>query len=606
MIMREMLMKQQFYDNLRDADLALDQQLAQQSSRYTALRTISFLGMVFALAAGYDGHPIGTILGLILLLLFIVLVRKHHVLKQSQLLLRSRLAVIASFLDRFNGNWQNAAETGLQHHKDSRPQEIDLHIFGPSSLYQYLCSARTKRGRERLARALSPVPPAKTRILARQQSIRELLTKPEFCLELEARSRLLPDNHDTTALIDELEHHDVHQHIHILLQRTAWPLPVLTILSLLLAGVGILSWTVPGLMACLQFGLTMLLFQRTQAILAPLGSLSHELHHYEALFASLEQADFTSTTLQGLQQRLQTGEAAQSLHTLASLTDRVSQRGNIFFFFVANTLLLWDLHCSIHFSRWQDRAAENLREWIDIWSEIEVLLSLSVVGHTRETCCFPEILDGAPHIETADLTSLLIPEDTAIPNDTALEAETRIITGSNMSGKTTYMRTLASAAVLAYAGAPVCARQFALTPLHIFTSIQVNDDMAHGISTFYAELLRIKQMVEFSRKETPMLICIDEIFKGTNSADRIVGAQEAIRHLTRSWCITIVTTHDFELCDLQSPNGIPVTNFHFEEFYENNQIKFDYKLKEGRCHTTNARYLLQMAGILSDSNTINE
>ena len=134
MIMREMLMKQQFYDNLRDADLALDQQLAQQSSRYTALRTISFLGMVFALAAGYDGHPIGTILGLILLLLFIVLVRKHHVLKQSQLLLRSRLAVIASFLDRFNGNWQNAAETGLQHHQDSRPQEIDLHIFGPSSL----------------------------------------------------------------------------------------------------------------------------------------------------------------------------------------------------------------------------------------------------------------------------------------------------------------------------------------------------------------------------------------------------------------------------------------------------------------------------------------
>ena len=256
---------------------------------------------------------------------------------------------------------------------------------------------------------------------------------------------------------------------------------------------------------------------------------------------------------------------------------------------MANTLLLWDLHCSIQFSRWQDRAAENLREWIDIWSEIEVLLSLSVVGHTCETCCFPEILDGAPHIETTGLTSLLIPEDTAVPNDTALEAETRIITGSNMSGKTTYMRTLASAAILAYTGAPVCARQFSLTPLHIFTSIQVNDDMAHGISTFYAELLRIKQ-----------------IFKGTNSADRIVGAQEAIRHLTRPWCITIVTTHDFELCDLQSPNGIPVTNFHFEEFYENNQIKFDYKLKEGRCHTTNARYLLQMAGILTDSNSINE
>ena len=169
-----------------------------------------------------------------------------------------------------------------------------------------------------------------------------------------------------------------------------------------------------------------------------------------------------------------------------------------------------------------------------------------------------------------------------------------------MSGKTTYMRTLAGAVVLAYAGAPVCARFFSLTPLHIFTSIQVNDDMSQGISTFYAELLRIKQMVTFSHRELPMLICIDEIFKGTNSADRIIGAREAIKQLTRFYCITLVTTHDFELCDLKSPNAIPVTNCHFEEYYEENKIKFDYKLKPGRCQTTNAQYLLRMAGILAD------
>ena len=596
-------MNQQSYEELRKADITRNNELRQQSSRYTALRTISFLGLIFAFAAGYDGHTIGTVLGLGLLVLFIVIVQRHRRLRETQLLLRSHLAVISSYLDRFSSRWHDFPENGDRYLQKDRPQQIDLHIFGPTSLYQYLCAARTSRGRKRLAQALSPVPPARTKIAARQIGVKDLLTQPRLCLDLEAQARLLPDHHDTTALITELEQHDVYQYLNRGLQRSAWLLSILLLISLLLASIGRLSWSIPGLLATLQFALTMLFFRRTQSILAPLGTLSHELYHYEALFAMLEQAAFTGTTLQGLQQRLRDDQAAKSLHQLASLTERANQRQNIFFFFTANTLALWDVHCVVPFIRWQDRAAENLREWIDIWSEVEVLLSLAAISHTRQTCCFPQILDGSPKLTAQNLSSLLIPEDSAVTNDTTLVAESRIITGSNMSGKTTYMRTIASAAILAYAGAPVCASQFALTPLHIFTSIQVNDDMAHGISTFYAELLRIKQMVEFSHKKIPMLICIDEIFKGTNSADRIVGAQEAIRHLTRPWSITIVTTHDFELCDLQSPNGIPVTNFHFEEFYEKNEIRFDYKLKTGRCHTTNARYLLQMAGIMTDDTT---
>ena len=149
-------------------------------------------------------------------------------------------------------------------------------------------------------------------------------------------------------------------------------------------------------------------------------------------------------------------------------------------------------------------------------------------------------------------------------------------------------------------GAPVCAGSFQLTPLCVFTSIRVTDDITRGLSTFYAELLRIKSMMDFSKKKTPMLICIDEIFKGTNSADRIIGAREAIRHLTNRWCITLVSTHDFELCELQSPNDTPVENYHFEEHYEDDKILFDYTLKAGRCQTTNAKYLLRMAGILKD------
>ena len=206
---------------------------------------------------------------------------------------------------------------------------------------------------------------------------------------------------------------------------------------------------------------------------------------------------------------------------------------------------------------------------------------------------------GGPELTGKAVTPLLIEEAKAVPNDALFAAGTCIITGSNMSGKTTYMRTLATSAILAYAGAPVCAEHFALTPMAVYTSIHVSDDLSRGISTFYAEILRIRQMVEASQEERPLLLCIDEIFKGTNSADRITGAAEAIKRLTRPSCITLVTTHDFELCDLQSPNDLPIKNFHFEESYPDDKIHFDFKIRPGRCHTTNARYLLKMAGILS-------
>ena len=223
-------------------------------------------------------------------------------------------------------------------------------------------------------------------------------------------------------------------------------------------------------------------------------------------------------------------------------------------------------------------------------------MSLASIGQTRQNYCFPTLLeDDSPRIETKKLSSILIAETNAVENDVTLHSGTTIITGANMSGKTTWIRTLAGAVMLAYAGAPVCAESFSVSKMAIFTSIRVNDDLSQGLSSFYAEILRIKSMIEYSKKNLPMLICIDEIFKGTNEADRLIGAREAIKRLTSPLNITLVTTHDFELCDMPF-----VHNAHFEEYYEGDKIKFDFQLREGRTKTTNAKYLLKMAGILDD------
>ena len=194
----------------------------------------------------------------------------------------------------------------------------------------------------------------------------------------------------------------------------------------------------------------------------------------------------------------------------------------------------------------------------------------------------------------------LIDPETVIANDADISGRLTIITGSNMSGKTTFMRTVAINMVLSYIGAGVCADKFSVPYMKIFTSMRVMDDVAGGISTFYAEILRIKAMAEYvaGKSSVPAICLIDEIFKGTNSADRIVGAEEALKKLSEGNAMVIVTTHDFELCDLKKQNGEPADNYHFEEHYENGELKFDYKIRDGRCKTRNAMAILKMAGLM--------
>ena len=168
-----------------------------------------------------------------------------------------------------------------------------------------------------------------------------------------------------------------------------------------------------------------------------------------------------------------------------------------------------------------------------------------------------------------------------------------------MSGKTTFMRSIGVNLVLAYAGGYCTASSLQVSLMELCTSIRTEDDVNEGISTFYAEILRIRQMIEVSRKQIPMISMIDEIYKGTNSKDRIFAARETIRKLSKPWSFTLITTHDFELCDLEHDAETDAGNYYFTEHYEDNQICFDYKLRDGRATTTNARYLLRMAGIIS-------
>ena len=486
--------------------------------------------------------------------------------------------------------------TGAEYLKDELPQAQDLNLFGADSIYQYLCAARTKAGRDRLADALSPFPADLALARKRQKAVAELIARPRLVLDLTAAAALLPDGHDTKPLLAALQRNTEKPYAGTAF--IAWVLPAALALAIVGASLSLIGWTMPAILVLLQFLIAFALGRRTASAQKPLAAMHRELRLYERLFSRLEDATFQSPHLIALQAQLKAGGAARSLRTLSALAEHAHTRHNLIFLLLANAFFLSDLHFAHRIAHWQEKAAAHLGDWLAVWAETEVLLSLSTVGLVREVYTFPELLeDASPRLEAKNLTHLLIPEEKAVPNDIDATAGTRIITGSNMSGKTTYLRTVASACVLAYAGAPVPGERFRLSPLYLFTSIRVTDDAAHGLSTFYAEILRIKSMMAFKEKSLPMLIVIDEIFKGTNSADRLIGAREAISRLTGADFITLVSTHDFELCEIES-DAAPVTNWHFEESYEDDKLLFDYKIKEGRCTTRNAQYLLKMAGIM--------
>ena len=592
-------MNKAFYDNEREIDLDEQKRLYKREKKVSWARSAVFIASVIGIALSVDGNHHGYIAAAILIMIFFTLVGRHDDIKRRQKFLTSRLNVLNSYIVRARGTWRKRSNDGSGYLDDERPQDVDLYIFGKGSIFQYICAARTKRGRDRLAQSFSPIPPEDfAPVRLRQKGVAELLQRPRLSLDLEALARLMPNNHDTTPLLKAME--EPLPTLNKIFYLRFVPIPLM--LAIIFLGTAdiienVSMFILLPIVPIISLIIAVLMLSRTSEILKPLKMFSKELKLYQAIFERLESTDFSSSSMRQIRDAL-TAEvsAARYLKLLALLVKFVNARKNPIAFLLGNALFLMDFFCAAAFISWRKTAAKHLHKWIDAWSEAEVLISLASIGQTRQTYCFPTLLDDpAPKIQATNLSSLLIANKKAVSNDVDLTAGTTIVTGANMSGKTTWIRTIAGAVMLAYAGAPVCAESFSVSKLAVFTSIRVNDDIGQGLSTFYAELLRIKSMIEYSEKELPMLICIDEIFKGTNEADRLLGAKEAIKRLTSPRNITLVTTHDFELCEMEN-----ISNAHFQEYYEGDEIKFDFKIRQGRCTTTNAKYLLRMAGILKD------
>ncbi len=520
-------------------------------------------------------------------------------------------AINEAGLDRIQGRWNRFPVDGRGFSDEAHAYASDLDIFGHSSLFQWMNAAQTRLGRLGLARLLSQPPRAAGLIAADQDMVRELAPRLDWRQRFQAAGGhppARPAKEDPETLIAWAEE-----------TAEIFPRPALAsalrFLPLLSFAYALCVFVQYGLSALMvpPFLLHAILASRNQSrhgpVLDAIRRQKDNLELYLELLGLGESAGFAGAGLQALTSRLRNPQgtpASVAVHRLQRLAEHLETRLNPVLHFLVNALFLWDLQWLWVFRGWRRENGPNLRIWLDTLARLEILSSLAIPAFENPDWAFPDIATAAgttgtgdPLVDARAMAHPLLPADTRVGNDLRLggRGEVLIITGSNMSGKSTMMRTVGVNLVLAYAGAPVCARSFRCAALELHTSMRLKDDLEKRISSFYAELLRIKGIVEAARAGRQVLFLVDEIFRGTNSKDRHAGAMAVLRQLHTLGAAGLVSTHDLELAKLEAMEPGSFHNFHFQERYEDGKIGFDYKMAQGVSTTTNAMHLLRMVGL---------
>ena len=501
-------------------------------------------------------------------------------------------------LARLEDRWVGRGAAGERFRDPEHPYALDLDIFGKGSLFQLLATGQTAAGEETLARWLLSGADVAT-VRRRQAAVRDLAARPLFREDLFTAGADVREAVDSARLVAwatapaELRTG--------VLRPAAAVLAAAVVAGTAAAGAGLMDWTAPlGLAAFNALG--GMLFGRVAArVLHGASVPSRELDVFAALAARVQREQFAAESLQQLAAGLAAGpdDPVRAARRLSRPVQMHEWQHNLIFAPFA-AVLLWGPQCAAAVEAWRARHGPAVERWLTSAGEIEALVALATFRFARPHYPFPELADGAaPVCEGEGLAHPLLPRATAVANDVSLGAEPQmlVVSGSNMSGKTTLLRTVGVNAVLAQAGSVVCAQRLRLTPLAIGGTLRVEDSLLDGRSRFYAEITRLRALVDMARSAPPLLFLLDELFHGTNSRDRLEGAHGVLRFFIELRAVGLVTTHDLALAGLADRLAPAAANVHFEEQFIGGEMTFDYRLRPGRATGTNALALMAAVGL---------
>ncbi len=544
------------------------------------------------------------------LLLFIISIILHETLLKKIKFQKNMKTINENEIKMLVHEFPAQSFDGEEFNDPSHNYTSDLDIFGEKSMFHYINRAVTAAGRKWLARWLQTQADP-DEIKKRQDAVKELAGKLLLRQSIACHGMLIDDSSQKLESLYTLLKEPI-----TLLNRKFFVIfihgwPIITL------GAGVLIFFNVSWLVFLGFLLSQVLINKPflkhiSHIYSLTSRSSKILKAYSLIISEIERENYTAGKLTHLKKQLSVNDknASMCIDKLSTLLEYFDARNGSLHPLV-NNMVLWDLHCLYRLEKWIKTTGPYIPQWFDVIGEFESLGSFANLHFNNPGWTMPEIIhEDRFQMEAAEMGHPLIPQKERVCNHFELNrtgqgnGSMAIVTGPNMAGKSTFLRTIGVNIVLAFTGAPVCASRFKISPLKLFSSMQTSDSLDKHLSLFYAELQRLKMIIDGISRQEPVFFLVDEMLKGTNASDRQKGAIALLKQLMKNRANGIVATHDLKLTELENPEkwenypqGIVIANYHFDGYIEGDKLLFDYKLRKGVCESSNALVLMKKMGI---------
>ncbi len=589
---------EEFYSK-RNVDLSiLLTSLLRKKSRLGWARFFVMVAIIISIYFSLNISPVYLSITLLLTIIFVRLVYADINNKNSIDHTRHLIQINEDELKALAGRYDHF-EDGSRHSPHDHLYANDIDLFGRASLFQYINRTTSEMGSDELANWLLN-PSGEATIIQRQEAIKELAATTAWRQELQAFGKEKKIGTQTKERLQNwiLEKSVFNMPIWKLLQYLL-PLIMVTVIALNIAD--LVNYPIRNYFLLGAAVIAYFISTKVIPIHYQVSKMTEELSVLSGSILLIEKTPFQSDLLKQLHANylIKKGAASGELKQLKSILARLDYRLNPVIFIPLAILLQWDLQQVMALEKWKKRNQQNIADWFDTLGKLEALCSLATLHFNHPGWCFPVIKKAHFSIQGDAIGHPLINKNKRVNNPININdrGELMLITGSNMAGKSTYLRSIGINVVLTMAGSVVCAKNFSLSPVQLITSMRIADNLEENTSTFYAELKKLKTVIEKVNANEKVFILLDEILRGTNSLDRHTGSVALTKQLIKHKAAGIIATHDIELAKLKEEYPANMLNYHFDAQVSNDELYFDYELKEGICSSINASILMKKIGI---------
>ena len=584
-----------FYKSQLDLHKTEAKRIFKQMGLLSVLRLAVFIGAGFGIYFSFEQWKIAVVIGVVSIGIFLFLLSKYTDLK-AQRALRKRLATInEDELKIASGDFYDRPD-GSEFQNPKHYYSLDIDLFGKGSFFQFVNRTAIKEGTESLTDQL--LQNDINNIETRQEAIKELAAEPEWRQHYSGTAQGVEVEHSAKSIIKWLKDYEP------FLSKTIYWLSIgFSLASVLLLVLGILE-IIPidyiGYWLLLGLGITARYLKRINIVAQHTGRAKDTFRQYALLLQQIEKKQFNSQLLNHQQQKIQSEslKASQIFSKFSKALDALDNRNNLISAIFGNGYLLWDIRQTYHIEQWIIKYADKVEDWFEVVTFFDAYNSLGNYAFNKQSFVYPIITDEPVTISAEALGHPLLNSKKRVDSDLELKEEQFfIVTGANMAGKSTFLRTVALHIVMANVGLPICAKQSKYKPIKLITSMRTTDSLTDDSSYFFSELTRLKFVVDTIEKDKNYFVILDEILKGTNSTDKAIGSRKFVEKLVKLNATGIIATHDLSLTEIEKELEA-VKNYYFDAEIINDELFFDYKLKQGVCQNMNASFLLKKMEIV--------